>query len=49
MKKKKSKKKLDAKIRDFLADNLHKRNPGALKYLRERVKCSVEIYKEFVK
>lgn len=48
-KKEEIKKELNAKIMEFLADDLHKRNPGALKYLRERVECSIEIYKEFVK
>ena len=42
-------KKLNEKYNKFMEDELHKRNPGALKYLRERVKCSIEIYKEFVK
>lgn len=48
-KKEEFKEKIIAKIKNFLKDDLHKRNPGALKYLRERVKCSIEIYKEFVK
>lgn len=48
-KKEEIKNKLNVKIREFLANDLHRRNPGALKYLRERVKCSIEIYKEFVK
>lgn len=41
--------KLSEKLKEFLENELHRRNPSALKYLRERVKCSIEIHKEFVK
>ena len=42
-------KKIMGKLDEIKKDELHRRNPGALKYLRDRVKCSIEVYKEFVK
>lgn len=46
---KKLKEKLLEKLKKIGEDELHKKNPGALKYLRDRVKSSIEIYKEFAK
>lgn len=39
---------LDAQIAVFKASDLHKRNPGALKYLKQRITDSVNIYKKYI-
>ncbi len=38
---------LDLKIQTFKRDALHSRNPSALKYLRERINTSINIYRKF--
>ena len=45
----KLKEKLKEKLDEIMPDLYHRRNPAALKYLRYRVKSSIEVYKEFVK
>ena len=40
---------LKEKMGKIMQNEYHRRSPGALKYLRYRIKCSIEVYKEFVK
>jgi uncharacterized protein with ParB-like and HNH nuclease domain len=39
---------LDAKIAEFKANEGHKKAPGALKYLKERITSSIEIYNRYI-
>jgi len=39
--------KIDSQINDFKKQGGHQKSPGALKYLRERLKSSIELYKEY--
>lgn len=39
---------IDAKIAEYKGDNGHRKAPGALKYLRERIAASIEIYNNYL-
>lgn len=40
-------KELDSAIKDFKTDKEHQKSPSALKYLRNRLKTSINLYKEY--
>lgn len=39
--------KIDSQINDFKGQREHKKSPGALKYLRKRLKLSIKLYEEY--
>ena len=41
------KNKLDSKIKKFKEDKEHQKSPSALKYLRDRLRTSINLYKEY--
>lgn len=41
-------KELDAKIAEFKSNEGHKKAPGALKYLKDRISSSIEIYNKYI-